>query len=270
MLPRILALTSVFLYRTFTPCDPSGTCDWVESSTQFLQEARWYATNQLLPEGQQIIIGGRRAFNYEFLPFSSLGLVNFTLLAATNDPEEDNLYPFVHLLPDGTLFIFANRDSIVLDYNTNTVLKTLPTIPGEPRNYPSAGSSVLLPLLSANQFLTAEILVCGGAQYGAYLNPSQQPLCSSTCGRIMVTDAAPMWSMETMPINRCMGDMIILPSQDILIINGAQQGKSSVWFLPFTLHNFVFSSSSSSNDDSWSSVNVRFFDGICCNFSHQP
>jgi hypothetical protein len=67
-----------------------------------------------------------------------------------------------------------------------------------------------------------------------------------------------------------MGDMIILPSQDILIINGAQQGKSSVWFLPFTLHNFVFSSSSSSNDDSWSSVNVRFFDGICCNFSHQP
>lgn len=211
--------------RTFTPCDPSGTCDWVESSTQFLQEARWYATNQLLPEGQQIIIGGRRAFNYEFLPFSSLGLVNFTLLAATNDPEEDNLYPFVHLLPDGTLFIFANRDSIVLDYNTNTVLKTLPTIPGEPRNYPSAGSSVLLPLLSANQFLTAEILVCGGAQYGAYLNPSQQLLCSSTCGRIMVTDAAPMWSMETMPINRCMGDMIILPSQDILIINGAQQGS---------------------------------------------
>ncbi len=240
MLPRILALTSEFLYRTFTPCDPSGTCDWVESSTQFLQEARWYATNQLLPEGQQIIIGGRRAFNYEFLPFSSLGLVNFTLLAATNDPEEDNLYPFVHLLPDGTLFIFANRDSIVLDYNTNTVLKTLPTIPGEPRNYPSAGSSVLLPLLSANQFLTAEILVCGGAQYGAYLNPSQQLLCSSTCGRIMVTDAAPVWSMETMPINRCMGDMIILPSQDILIINGAQQGKSSVWFLPFTLQFCIF------------------------------
>eukprot|EP00250_Pteridium_aquilinum_P030123 c40694_g1_i1 orf=57-677(+) len=54
--------------RTFSPCSSSGSCDWVESSTQYLQDGRWYATNQLLPDGTQIIVGGRSVYTYEFIP----------------------------------------------------------------------------------------------------------------------------------------------------------------------------------------------------------
>lgn len=149
------------------------------------------------------------------------------LLNATNDAQNDNLYPFVHLLPDGNLFIFANQDSIVYNYATNTVVKTLPKIPGEPRNYPSAGSSVMLPLQASNQFLFVEILVCGGAQYGAYLQPWLPKTCSTTCERITVTDANPVWVEETMPLARCMGDMVLLPTMDVLIVNGASTGEST-------------------------------------------
>jgi hypothetical protein len=69
------------------------------------------------------------------------------------------------------------------------------------------------------------VLVCGGAQYGAFQNSTTTAPCSTTCGRITVTDPSPAWAMETMPMPRCMGDMILLPSQDILIINGAQAGS---------------------------------------------
>lgn len=211
--------------RTFTPCAVTQNCDWVESATQQLQAPRWYATNQLLPDGRQIIIGGRAAFNIEYIPPSANGPLYFDFLNATNDAQNDNLYPYVHLMPDGNLYIFANQDSIVYNYVTNTVVKTFPRIPGGPRNYPSAGSSVMLPLLAANQFSVVEVLVCGGAQYGAFLAPWTKKPCSITCERIVVTDVNPIWMEEKMPIARCMGDMILLPNTDVLIINGASVGE---------------------------------------------
>ncbi len=219
--------------RTFSPCPADGTCDWVESTTTQLQVGRWYATNQLLPDGTQIIIGGRAVFTYEYLPPNGQGQIALPFLSATDDTEQDNLYPYVFLLPDGTLYIFANRDSIIYNYLTNTVVSTFPTIPGEPRNYPSAGSAVMLPLLASNQFSVVEVLVCGGAQYGAFQNSTTTAPCSTTCGRITVTDPSPAWAMETMPMPRCMGDMILLPSQDILIINGAQAGR---YYYTFPMH----------------------------------
>jgi hypothetical protein len=33
-----------------------------------------------------------------------------------NDAQNDNLYPYVHLLPNNQLFIFANQDSILYDW----------------------------------------------------------------------------------------------------------------------------------------------------------
>ncbi|KAI5075460.1 hypothetical protein GOP47_0009536 [Adiantum capillus-veneris] len=210
--------------RTFSPCSSSGSCDWVESSTEFLQDGRWYATNQLLPDGTQIVIGGRGAFTYEFIPANGRGKVALPFLEQTNDAQYDNLYPFVHLLPDGNLYIFANRDSIILNYQNNKVIKTFPTIPGEPRNYPSAGSSVMLPLLASDGYSKVEVLVCGGSQYGCYMNPSAYPTSSDTCGRIVVTDDEPAWNMKTMPYPRSMGDMVLLPTGDALIINGAERG----------------------------------------------
>ncbi|KAG6551687.1 hypothetical protein Mapa_006776 [Marchantia paleacea] len=212
--------------RIFKPCLASDICDWTESKDMSLLNNRWYGTSQLLPDDRVIVIGGRGAFTYEFLPRKpSEGTYYMPFLNQTSNWEEDNLYPYVHLLPDGNLFIFANRDSILLDYTNNSVIRTYPTIPGEPRNYPSGGSSVMLPLDAANNYSSVEVLVCGGARLGSYRNAAKQWGCSKTCGRMTVTSTTPSWAMETMPFRRCMGDMILLPTADVLIINGAQNGS---------------------------------------------
>ena len=67
------------------------------------------------------------------------------------------------------------------------------------------------------------MLLCGGAT-GGYNNGANLP-AQKTCGRMVVTDPAAAWAMETMPVGRAMGDMIILPTSDVLIINGAQIGS---------------------------------------------
>ncbi|GKV07356.1 hypothetical protein SLEP1_g19148 [Rubroshorea leprosula] len=81
--------------RTFTPC-AAGNCDWVEFPS-YLLERRWYATNQILPDGRIIIVGGRRQFNYEFYPRnseSSSSQQTFLLrfLRVTSDSDENNFF----------------------------------------------------------------------------------------------------------------------------------------------------------------------------------
>ncbi|KAK6939380.1 Galactose oxidase-like, Early set domain [Dillenia turbinata] len=213
--------------RVIFPCQ---TCDWQEISNG-LAAPRWYATNQLLPDGRQIIIGGRREFNYEFYPKTpaTSGVYNLPFLSQTNDlNQENNLYPFVHLNVDGNLFIFANNRAILFNYKKGVVVKTYPQIPGgDPRNYPSTGSSVLLPLKNLQSGnVQAEVLICGGAPRNSFLRALRGNFLKAlnTCGRIKITDPSPRWVMETMPIARTMGDMILLPNGNVLIINGVQNG----------------------------------------------
>ncbi|KAF5739523.1 Glyoxal oxidase-related protein [Tripterygium wilfordii] len=222
--------------RLFAPCD-NEKCDWIEYP-QYLIERRWYATNQILPDGRIIIVGGRRQFNFEFYPRninlgdpSTLTTFRLNFLRDTRDGhDENNLYPFLHLLPDGNLFIFANTRSILLDYNRNQILKEFPSIPGDdPRNYPSSGSSVLLPLdENLGNNIQVDILVCGGAPRGSFARAAQRDFLrsSSSCGRLRVSDRNPNWIMQEMPIPRVMGDMLLLPTGDVIIINGAELGTA--------------------------------------------
>ncbi|XP_021759647.1 aldehyde oxidase GLOX-like [Chenopodium quinoa] len=216
------------MVRSFQP-SCSG-CDWVEHPNELL-ERRWYATNHILPDGRSIIIGGRRAFNYEFYPKTKL--YNLPFLSQTHDHQvENNLYPFVFLHVDGNLFIFANNKAILFDYNRNVVVRTYPTIPGgEPRNYPSTGSAVLLPMkdLELGSNVEMEVLICGGAPPGSYLkalNTGQFLTALNTCARMKITDQNPTWAIETMPMPRCMGDMLILPHGEVLLINGVGSGTA--------------------------------------------
>ncbi|KAJ7953749.1 glyoxal oxidase-related protein [Quillaja saponaria] len=226
--------------RTFTPCDDEK-CDWTELP-ETLTDKRWYASNQILPDARFIILGGRYSFTYEFVPKT---LINgktsekdnyLGFLKETRDPhEENNLYPFLHLLPDGHLFVFANRRSILLDYNRNRILKEYPVIPGEDkRSYPSTGSTALLPLVltglgNGTRLPDAEVMICGGSPPGAFTMSDRRRVflqASKTCGRLKVTDPAPKWVMEEMPMPRVMSDMLILPTGDIIIVNGATNGTA--------------------------------------------
>ena len=206
--------------RTIAPCGAGGNCDWVETNTP-LASGRWYATNHILPGGnRQIVVGGRAAPNYEFVPKRKAGEGVFPL--GVLNKCCDNLYPFVNLLVNGLLWVMAAQDSVVFDYNSGKVVKKLPAIPGNPRNYPSAGSSALLSLKAP--YNSNEVLVCGGAAAGASRSGNTRAPASASCGRISPTAGAPRWAMENMPIRRIMGDMIICPTGEVFIINGAQNG----------------------------------------------
>ncbi|XP_020217681.2 aldehyde oxidase GLOX [Cajanus cajan] len=225
--------------RSFTPCPHHDTCDWREHTSHNLSTSRWYASNQILPDGKIIIVGGRNSFTYEFIPKAKTDKPFYFLpfLKLTRDPirgEENNLYPFLHLLPDANLFIFANRNSILFDYTRNKVLRTFPLLPGrEKRNYPSTASSVLLPLnltaLNGTRLPVAEIMICGGAYPGAFTLANKLKIfleASRTCGRLRVFDANPKWVMENMPMPRVMPDMILLPTGNVVILNGAMNGTA--------------------------------------------
>ncbi|KAI3840645.1 hypothetical protein MKX03_004657 [Papaver bracteatum] len=218
-------------------------CDSIQVP-EYLSVRRWYSSNQILPDDRIIIVGGRRAFSYEFFPRKqqqpSTGNSSYYLgfLEETRDHyDENNLYPFLHLLPDGNLFIFANRHSILFDYTGNRVLKEYLMIPGDDkRNYPSTGSSVLLPIRlsgsnsssAGNRLPEAEIMVCGGAPPGAYAQAQHGNYveASNTCGRIKVTDPKPEWIIEEMPMTRVMSDILIPPTGDLIIVNGAHNGTA--------------------------------------------
>ncbi|XP_006342231.1 galactose oxidase-like [Solanum tuberosum] len=223
-----------FVIRVYKPCitGKRSNCDWQEMGNGLIQ-SRWYSTNHILPDGRQIIIGGRDAFNYEFHPKipSTNNVFSLPFLQQTNDPrEENNLYPFVFLNVDANLFIFTNNRAILFDYTKNTIVKTYPQIPdGDPRNYPSTGSAVLLPLKNLEaQTIQAEVLVCGGAPRGSYLKATRGEFVGAlnTCGRITITDPNPQWTIETMLLPRTMGDMVILPNGNVLIVNGAATGTA--------------------------------------------
>lgn len=46
-----------------------------------LQQGRWYASNQILPDGTQIVVGGRGVFTVEYVPANGRGTYNLPLLA---------------------------------------------------------------------------------------------------------------------------------------------------------------------------------------------
>ncbi|TYI12426.1 hypothetical protein ES332_A09G277000v1 [Gossypium tomentosum] len=201
--------------RVFSPC---RTCNWNEIPNGLMVK-RWYAS-------------GRGQFNYEFIPKNIVAnKTNLPFLSETSDKGiENNLYPFVFLNIDGNLFIFANNRAILFDYVNNIVVKKYPMIfGGEPQSYPSTGSAVLLPLKNLKAAaIEAEVLVCGGASKGSYLQSLKGIFmaASDTCARIKIIDLNPEWVMETMPLARVMGDMILLPNGNVLLINGASSGTA--------------------------------------------
>ncbi|KAF8021708.1 hypothetical protein BT93_G1991 [Corymbia citriodora subsp. variegata] len=225
--------------RLFKPCverrrHRGNSCDWTELE-ESLVERRWYASNHILPDGRMIIVGGRNVFTYEFVPKTSAKEKSFYLnfLKETRDlGEENNLYPFLHLLLDGNLFIFANKRSILFDYKKNRVIKEYPVIPGlDKRNYPSTGSSVLLPMRlgGGSKMPAAEVMICGGSPPGAFTKSDKLRVfveASRSCGRLRVSDPDPEWTMEQMPMPRVMSDMLLLPNGHVLLINGATNGTA--------------------------------------------
>nr|GMD41174.1 aldehyde oxidase GLOX1-like [Ipomoea batatas] len=200
--------------------DPCDTCDFRENIG--LASNRWYASQQMLENDQ--------------LKFPNKQFPLRLLVETTDGHLENNLYPFVYLLPDGNVFLFANDRSIIFNPRTGRTIRELPKLPGGSRNYPASGQSALLPLkltpnTKANDFVKAEVLVCGGNTHEAFKvterPPRQFPPALKDCGRIVANQVGAQWEIDEMPSRRVMGDMLILPNGDLLLLNGAQTGTAA-------------------------------------------
>ncbi|KAJ0029860.1 hypothetical protein Pint_13232 [Pistacia integerrima] len=230
--------------RYLESCD---TCDWKEYPNS-LADGRWYATQVTLDDGAFIVAGGREVYSYEYIPppgQTNKIAIPFDFLKQTrdvipgNEKEgefvlENNLYPFLHLAPDGNVFFFANNRSVLLNPRTNQILREYPVLPGGSRSYPASGASALLPIkldpVNTNN-VKVEVLICGGAPHDAYkvtdmIKKRPFPFALKDCGRMDITARDPVWEKEEMPSPRTMADMLNLPNNDMLIINGAERGCS--------------------------------------------
>ncbi|KAG0028847.1 hypothetical protein BGZ81_004388 [Podila clonocystis] len=215
--------------RFLSACNSTNSkCDWDTRNDIVLQTGRWYPSVETLADGRLFIFGGATrgaSMNSEEISVASWELypplpTNPTHFPFLDETLPNNLYPMAHLLPDGNLFIFANKKAILFSTKTWNVIRNYPEIPGPPRNYPLSGGSVLLPLRPENNY-EPEVLICGGGTEFGSKGKGQD-----NCGRIKPLSKNPNWVMEDMPLGRMMPDMCLLPDGSVVILNGAARGTA--------------------------------------------
>jgi hypothetical protein len=134
-------------------------------------------------------------------------------------------------LPDGTVLMIANNQTIIYDIEKNTET-ILPDIPNGVRvTNPFDGTAALLPL--SPPLYTPEVLVCGGSASDENTPSEQlssQDPASDQCSRLELTPAGIKrgWQIERMSDPRMMPEMILLPNGEILITNGGRTGYAAV------------------------------------------
>jgi hypothetical protein len=216
-----------YLDRSSTDASLNGQA-WSEPGNK-LASARWYASAQTMGDGTIFVASGslngldptvntNNNPTYEILSADAVSQGKNIPLDILEKNQPYYMYPFVHLLNNGNLFIFASKASQLFDVGTNTIVKELPDLPGEYRTYPNTGGSVLLPLSSANQW-NPDIVICGGGAYQDITSPTDP-----SCGRIQPLSTNPTWEMDSMPEGRGMVEGTLLADGTIVWLNGADTG----------------------------------------------
>ncbi|RPD53575.1 galactose oxidase [Lentinus tigrinus ALCF2SS1-7] len=223
------SLDSTFGVRLYAPDGSpgvNGTNDWQENFQELkLQIGRWYPSALVMSNGSVLVVGGERGSNdipeptLEILPTPEGG-PTFLFMDWLNRTDPNNLYPFLHMLPSGNIFVGYYNEARILDPVTFDTVKTLPNMPGSVvsplagRTYPLEGTAVLFPQ-HAPYTDPLTVLVCGGSNFGIALD---------NCVSIQPEVENPQWTLERMPSQRVMPCMVTLPDGTFLIVNGAHQG----------------------------------------------
>lgn len=230
--------------RLFQPCDSESgrKCEIYENPSRIhMASPRWYPTAVRLDDGSAIIIGGSMRGDYinnpdmnnptyEFWPPKAIHGSNGMPIPMRflRDTLNANLFPMAFLLPDGKLFIAANTEAMIYNWRENTEQR-LPSLPNGVRvTYPMTGVGLLLPLSPENDY-TPEVLICGGSTLDDKAPPQQlssQDSASAQCAQMVLTEQGISrgWQVEQMPEPRVMPDAVILPTGEIVIVNGAKSG----------------------------------------------
>ncbi|KAH0373081.1 DUF1929-domain-containing protein, partial [Aureobasidium melanogenum] len=216
-----------YLTRSSSDASLDGQ-DWSEPGNK-LSSKRWYPSVQTLPDGRLFVASGslngldptvpaNNNPTYEILDKNgkSSGVSIPMEILVKNQPYY--MYPFMHQLKDGSLFVFVSKSSELFNVDTNTTLRTFADLPGDYRTYPNTGGSVLLPLSSANDW-NPDIIICGGGAYQDITSPTDP-----SCGRIQPLSTNAKWEMDSMPQGRGMVEGTLLPDGTVVFVNGGNEG----------------------------------------------
>lgn len=232
--------------HTFNPEDEKWIRLKDKVENKFLRmKARWYPTCLTLADGKVLIISGRYSFyaiNFWIFRFVNNTLQIFDLKTSSLQPPqplpfEIDLYPFMHLLPSGKVFVHSGTVSRL--YNPRS--STWDALPGNEttkkplaeyrtqyeysRTNPGQGTCILLPLLPTSiPPYRARVILIGGAGSD---NPVINTPATEKAEIIDFTEPHPKWRYtQSMNNQRVMPDGIILPDARVLVVNGSSKGKS--------------------------------------------
>lgn len=216
-----------YLQRSATDPSLNGQ-SWSEPGNK-LSSARWYASAQTMPDGTVFVASGSLnglnpaiASNnnptYEILSPEGISSGVSVPLEILEKSQPYYMYPFIHLLRDGDLFIFVSKAAEIFNVAANSTVKQLPELCGLFRTYPNTGGSVILPMTSANNW-TSDIIICGGGAYQDITSPTD-----ASCGRISPLAVDPSWEMDSMPEGRVMVEGTLLPDETVIWMNGCNFG----------------------------------------------
>ncbi|KAH8105346.1 galactose oxidase [Cristinia sonorae] len=232
------SLESTFGVRLYAPdgkAGVNGTNDWEENFNELhLQRGRWYPSALVMANGSVMVVGGEQGSNgfqeptIEILP-TPAGGPTWLFMDWLNRTDPNNLYPFLHVLPSGNIFVGYYNEARILNPKTFDTITVLPNMPGSVikddggRTYPMEGTAVLLPQ-HAPYTDPLGILICGGSDFGQALDN-----CITTQPEV----PNPTWTIERMPSKRVMPCMAALPDGTFLIVNGAEQGVAGFGLADF-------------------------------------
>jgi Glyoxal oxidase N-terminus/Domain of unknown function (DUF1929) len=216
-----------YLKRSATDASLNGQ-DWSEPGNK-LSTARWYPSVQIMPDGTLFVASGSlNGLNpsvpannnptYEILSSAGISSGNSIPMDILAKNQPYYMYPFMHLIRDGTLFVFVSKSAELFNVATNTTVRTFSDLPGDYRTYPNTGGSVLLPLSSSSNW-NPDILICGGGAYQDITSPTDP-----SCGRIQPLGTNPSWEMDSMPEGRGMVEGTLLPDGTVIFLNGCNHG----------------------------------------------
>ena len=102
----------------------------------------------------------------------------------------------------------------------NTTYKTIPLLPVQ-IVYPQTASILMLPLAANTANPPVKILAIGGS---AVDNANSTTPASNIVYTLDLSQAAPVWTQETMSAPRVMPDGVLLPDGTVCIVNGGEIG----------------------------------------------
>lgn len=232
--------------RIFEPClgDDTSSCtvlDMVNAS----KVERWYPTVLRVMDGSALVIGGGTANVFmnnhtinqpsvSFFPSKPTSPIKFDF-DFLNRTLNANLFVQAFSLPNKRAFVISNTKSIFYNWGANPPFEENNTVSDLPNGirvtYPMPGTSMLLPLSAADNY-TSRIIVCGGSDAPDTLcdfQYSSQHTASSQCSRIEIKrdGTTTGWVVDDpLPEARVMPDSVLLPTGEVVFVNGAGTGYS--------------------------------------------